>query len=83
MSFAQRTGRVTGLAVAVVAGGCAANQYLFVPTENATATTEGFPAARYPVPPESPRGTVYVASFGVVSADVAHNASRRRCSRCA
>lgn len=73
MSFAQRIGRVTALAVVLAAGGCATNQYLFVPTENATATTEGYPAARYPVPPESPRGTVYVASFGVVSADVAHH----------
>jgi hypothetical protein len=42
-----------------------------MPTENVTATTEGYPTARYTVPPETPRGTAYVTSFGIVSADVA------------
>jgi hypothetical protein len=58
--------------LAVVGGaGCAPFQYTFTPTEQVTATTDGVPAARYPVPPEMPRGTVYVTSFGVVQADVA------------
>jgi hypothetical protein len=43
----------------------------FAPAEQATATTDGVPAARYPIPAEAPQGTVYVTSFGVVQADIA------------
>src|SRR5215831_8326545 len=65
--------QLRGLALGAVlaAAGCAPLPYFFTPTEQVSATTDGFPAARYPTPPESPRGTVYVTSFGVVQADVA------------
>jgi hypothetical protein len=66
-------GRLRALAflAGVAAAGCAPLPYYFTPTEQVTATTDGLPSARYPVPPESPQGTVYVTSFGVVQADVA------------
>lgn len=63
--------RALALGAVVAATGCAPLPYYFTPTEQVTASTDGFPAARYPTPPESPRGTVYVTSFGVVQADVA------------
>jgi hypothetical protein len=45
--------------------------YVYVPTEMVNASTEGYPTARYPVPPEAPHGEVYVTSFGIVDVDVA------------
>lgn len=45
--------------------GCAGETYLFEPAEQATATIEGYSAARYTIPPEAPRGDVRIASFGV------------------
>jgi len=71
MSTMSNRLRALALGAAVTAAGCAPLPYFFTPTEQVTATTDGFPAARYPTPPESPRGTVYVTSFGVVQADVA------------
>lgn len=62
--------RTVGSVLALALVGCASPSYLFRPTENVTATSDGYPAARYPVPPESPRGTIYVASFGVVQGDM-------------
>ena len=50
--------------------GCASQQYYYQPTEQATATLEGRPAARYGIPPESPRGDVLVTTFGVASLDL-------------
>jgi hypothetical protein len=50
------------------AAGCVPEaQYVFHPAEQATAVVAGHPAARYDVPPESPRGSVRVATFGVRS----------------
>lgn len=46
--------------------GCAAPQYTYLPAEQRTATIAGHPAARYGVPPEAPRGTVRVATYGMV-----------------
>ncbi|MCU1280842.1 MAG: uncharacterized protein JWM53_4388 [bacterium] len=50
--------------LALAALGCGESRYIYRPTEQATATSDGLPAARYPVPPESPRGEVNIASFG-------------------
>src|SRR3954465_8340628 len=49
--------------------GCA-TQYAYRPAEMVDATNQGLLAARYPVPPESPRGVVYVTSFGITQVDV-------------
>src|SRR6185436_13854360 len=43
-----------------------ADKFLYSPAEQATASIDGFPAARYAVPPERPLGTVLVASPDVV-----------------
>jgi hypothetical protein len=52
------------------AAGCASEaQYTFRPAEQATALLAGQPAARYGIPPESPRGTLRVATCGVASVD--------------
>jgi hypothetical protein len=51
-----------------VPAACATDsQSLFRPTEQVSGLVEGVPAARYPVPPEAPRGDVNVSSRGVVS----------------
>jgi hypothetical protein len=44
-------------------------QYAYHPAEQATATLGGEPAARYGIPPESPRGSARVASFGVTEVE--------------
>jgi hypothetical protein len=52
------------------AAGCASQaEYTFRPAEQATALLAGQPAARYGIPPESPRGTLRVAACGVSSVD--------------
>jgi hypothetical protein len=57
--------------IATLAAGCAgSSNYFYRPVENATAVTNGYPAAHYRIPPNAPRGDVRVASFGV--ADVGH-----------
>lgn len=71
MSVMAKGLRALAFGAVVAASGCAPTPYVFTPTEQVTATADGVPAARYPTPPESPRGTVYVTSFGVVQADVA------------
>lgn len=53
------------LGLATIAG-CAGPQYTYLPAEQATATIAGEPAARYAIPPESPRGAVRVATTGIV-----------------
>jgi len=46
------------------------DSYIYRPAEQATATMRGQPAARYQVPPESPKGDVRIASFGVAEVDL-------------
>lgn len=52
-------------AIAALAG-CVDQAYVYSPAEQATATMNGRLAARYQIPPGSPRGDVRIASFGVV-----------------
>lgn len=47
-----------------------ASQYYYQPAEQATATVTGYPAARYGVPPEQPRGDVRVATLGIARIDM-------------
>lgn len=54
------------LASAALFGCSSADKFLYSPSEQATATVDGFPASRYGIPPERPLGTVLVASPGVV-----------------
>jgi hypothetical protein len=52
--------------LAIFAFGCTQPYtYLYRPSVNATASTDGYPAARYPIPLNAPKGDVRVASFGV------------------
>jgi hypothetical protein len=61
---------------ALALASCAESEsYVYRPTEMATAATQGYATARYPVPPEAPRGEVYVTSFGVMQMDVAPQAT--------
>lgn len=55
--------------IPLLAVGCASQKYGFRPTSNATTVEAGYPAAHYPVPPGSPRGEVYVTSFGTREVD--------------
>lgn len=55
---------VMGLVLAFA--GCATTSF-YRPTEQLVADVQGFPAARYSVPPEAPRGDVKLISRGVVS----------------
>jgi hypothetical protein len=57
------------LAAALLTGACASS-YVYRPAEQATATVRGQPAARYPIPPDAPRGDVKVASFGVAKMEL-------------
>ena len=69
--------RMSRLALALALGsgllatGCA-HEYAYLPVD---AAGGGGPAARYPVPPEAPRGEVYVTSFGFMQMDVAEGQS--------
>jgi hypothetical protein len=67
-----RRGRRATMALALVAllASCVPS-YVYRPTEMVNAETQGYPTARYPVPPEAPHGEVYVTSFGIVDMDVA------------
>ena len=58
---------VVALATAIAAfgSGCA-HEYLYVPVGPGSA---GGPAARYPIPPQAPRGEAYVTSFGFTDLD--------------
>ncbi|HMJ51931.1 MAG TPA: hypothetical protein VK540_07630 [Polyangiaceae bacterium] len=49
----------------ITLGGCAENNYLYRPAQQATAQVSGLPAARYAIPPERPQGEVLVVSTGV------------------
>ena len=52
------------LAALACAAGCY-SEYAYAPAENATAQLAGRAAAHYDIPPESPRGDVRIASFGI------------------
>jgi hypothetical protein len=54
------------MVVLLAAAGCA-HEYAYWPAGPAGG---GGPAARYPIPPEAPRGEVYVTSFGYTDMDV-------------
>src|SRR5436305_1586060 len=54
--------------LAAVAGAGCAHEYAYRPIDPSGAPA---PAARYPIPPEVPRGEAYVTSFGFTSMDVA------------
>jgi hypothetical protein len=64
-------------AVALAAAGCSA-QYIYRPTANATASSNGYPAAHYQVPPESPHGDVDIASYGITEMQVGDDDHRDR-----
>jgi hypothetical protein len=58
------------LVSALGAAACATEaEYVYRPAEQATALLGGQPAARYAIPPESPRGTLRVASCGAAAVD--------------
>jgi hypothetical protein len=60
--------RILLLATLLSAAACAPGaNYVYRPAEQATATLAGRAAARYGIPPESPRGSARVASFGIAS----------------
>jgi len=44
---------------------CATHEYVYQPAVNTTAAVAGRPAANYPIPPESPRGDMRLATFGI------------------
>ncbi len=60
--------RIT-LGALLLVGGCA-NEYAYIPAENATARVNGQSAAAYHIPPEAPQGDVRVTSFGVTKLKV-------------
>jgi len=60
------------LIVAVVAAAGCAHEFAYRPVDAAAA---GAPASRYQIPPEAPRGEVYVTSFGFTQMDVAEGRS--------
>src|SRR6266540_12581 len=68
-----------GLVVAAACtllGACAETSYVYRPSQQATASVSGLPAARYPVPPERPMGEVLVVSSGVT--EIQASEGRRR-----
>jgi hypothetical protein len=54
------------LAALLVTAGCSSTQYAYRPTDVVNAEIEGRPASRYDVPPEAPRGSLAVTTFGIV-----------------
>lgn len=57
------------LLVCALAVGCATQKYGFRPSGNVATAEAGYPASHYPVPPDGPRGEVYVTSFGTREVD--------------
>jgi hypothetical protein len=57
------------LVLSAISVGCATDRYGFRPAAPVTTSEGGFPASRYPVPPEAARGEVYVTSFGTRDID--------------
>jgi len=52
------------------AAGCAAENYIYRPAEQVTATVAGEPASRYAIPPERPQGEVLVSTTGITDIDL-------------
>jgi hypothetical protein len=72
LSPSSTISRTLAAAVALAAGtfaGCATERAGFRPTTMVSTTEAGFPAARYAVPPNAPRGEVFVTSFGTRQVD--------------
>jgi hypothetical protein len=65
-------------ALICAAVGCGEYAYVYQPTAQATATTDGFPAASYNVPRELPRGDVNVASFGLTDMQLVEGGPKER-----
>jgi hypothetical protein len=60
-----------GLFLVFAAGlGCATQKFGFRPTGSVMTAEAGYPASHYSVPAQSPRGEVYVTSFGTREIDV-------------
>jgi hypothetical protein len=57
--------RTVALLLASLALGGCYESYFYRPTQQVTSTLSGLPASHYNLPPEAPRGTVDVASFGL------------------
>lgn len=62
----RRLALALGLAGLAGLGGCAGPQYTYLPAEQATATIQGEPAARYGIPPEAPKGSIRIATSGLI-----------------
>jgi hypothetical protein len=58
-------------AAALAIVGCRSAQYLFQPSLDVAVTSADRPEALYRIPPQRPRGNLYVASLGLIHADVA------------
>src|SRR5262245_45968948 len=70
----------TLIATSALFGCSSADKFLYSPSEQASATVDGYPAARYAIPPERPVGTVLVASPGVVDMKFDGNVKTRMLS---
>jgi hypothetical protein len=57
------------LLFSVMTVGCATQKYGFRPVGPVATVEAGFPASHYAIPPESPRGEVFVTSFGTREID--------------
>ena len=62
-------GLIIAPVLALLAGAGCAHEYAYWPMDQGGGGNG--PASRYPIPPEAPRGDVYVTSFGFTSMDVA------------
>jgi hypothetical protein len=63
------------LVISIAAVGCAHSEgYGFRPMGPVTAGEAGFPASRYQLPPDAPRGEAYVTSFGTRELDAGDGA---------
>jgi hypothetical protein len=76
MTTWRRTGLIAMVAATLATSTGCAGPSEYRPTEELAGTLGDAPAARYPVPPESPRGDVRVASRGVVSVQPAGGGHR-------
>jgi hypothetical protein len=65
-------GALAALSFAGLIAGCASTSYVYRPSV-AAGPESGYTVAHYAVPPDSPRGDVYVSSFGVTTLHVAPN----------
>jgi hypothetical protein len=66
------TRKIPTACLAFLALGCAHQEsFGYRPVTRVTATPNGFPASRYAVPPQAPRGEVTVGTFGLTELEVA------------